>query len=168
MSRFTKQERQKIVREFALRHNGVYNPSLFVEEVREAGESHPAHSWFEWDAGKAALAYQVEQAREFARDLRIKFTVEDVGRTTPITIREAPMPMVISPVAGRRAGGGYVLVNPDSPEHMAEHCGQAATALRAWVSRYQSALVHAGGRLKDIERIVALLQAAASLNTEAA
>ena len=35
-TRITKATRQKIVREFALRHNGQFNPALFFEEVREA------------------------------------------------------------------------------------------------------------------------------------
>jgi hypothetical protein len=38
---FSKSIRQRIVREFAVRHNGQYNPSLFLEEVRQRG---PARS----------------------------------------------------------------------------------------------------------------------------
>ncbi|MDF2809310.1 MAG: hypothetical protein K0S56_341 [Microvirga sp.] len=144
MSRFTKERRQEIVREFALRHNGQFNPGLFLDEVREKGVEHPAYEWFEWDRDKAAHAYQVEQARDFARDLRVSFKVEEIGRKGTILVREAPMPMVLSPIGGRRDGGGYVLVDPDDPAHMTEHCRQAALALRAWLTRYQAALIHVG------------------------
>lgn len=147
MMRFTKELRQQIVEDFARRHNGVFNPTLFVEEVRATGADHPAHEWFEWDRDRAALAYQVEQAREFARGLRVTFTVEEIGRKSAVVVREERMPLVISPVAGRRDGGGYFLANPEDPEHMAEHCRQAATALRSWMERYGGALAHAGGRV---------------------
>lgn len=162
MARFTKELRQQIVEDFARRNNGVYNPTLFLQEVRAKGPDHPAYDWFEWDVEKAALAYQVEQARDFARDLRIRFEVEEVGRKEAITVRPVAMPLVISPVANRRDGGGYFLSNPDDPEHVAEHCRQAATALRAWADRYQSALAQAGVQSKAIESITKALDTAAS------
>lgn len=158
MARFTKDVRQQIVREFALRHNGIFNPTLFLEEVRETGAEHPAYEWFEWDASKAALAYQVEQARNFARDLRVVFTVEEVGRQSSVTVRQVEMPMVLSPIAGRSKGGGYVIVDPEDAEHMQEHCRQAAVALRAWMDRYQAALTHCGRSQDDFGEILRSLE----------
>lgn len=169
MARFTKQLRQQIVEEFSIRHNGHFNPTLFLEEVRSKGPRHPAYEWFEWDQDKAALAYQIEQARDFARDLRVSFRVEEVGRGRTVSVREAEMPMVLSPMAGRRDGGGYYLVDPENPEHAAEHCRQAAVALRAWFRRYQSALVHANGSSAAIEKAIKALEAASpSEDAEAA
>ncbi|WP_201829560.1 hypothetical protein [Microvirga zambiensis] len=159
MTRFTKELRQQIVKEFALRHNGVFNPTLFLEHVRETGPEHPAFEWFEWDQNKAALNYQIEQARSFARDLRVSFTVEEVGRSEPVRVRQAAMPLVLSPMEGRKDGGGYVLVNPDDPAHMIEHCQQAAIALRAWQNRYKSALLHAGGSPETLEEAIRQLEA---------
>lgn len=78
--RFTKAVRQEIVREFAIRHNGHFNPALFIAEVEARGEEHPAYSWFEWDQEKAAREYRLDQARDFASGLRVSFTVEEVGR----------------------------------------------------------------------------------------
>ena len=144
MTRYTKALRQKIVREFAVRHNGIYNPARFVDEVRRAGKKHPAHGWFTWDASKAAKAHWLQEARDFARDLRVVFTVEQVGRRKPLTVKQTEMPMVISPMSGRHRGGGYVLVQSGSEEHIAEHCLQAAMALDSWLSRYASALAHIG------------------------
>jgi hypothetical protein len=169
MSKFTKALRQQIVRDFSIRHNGQFNPALFVEEVRKTGPSHPAHEWFEWDAKKAALQYQIEQAREFARDLRVVFTVEEIGRNKAVVVRERVMPLVLSPIDRRDKGGGYVLTDPENPEHMAEHCRQAASALDAWLGRYSAAVDHAGGSAAAIQKQVNTLRlAGASVGDEAA
>ncbi len=162
MSSFTKAKRQKIVEEFARRHNGNYNPALFLEEVKTTGESHPAFGWFEWDADKAASAYQLEQARDFARDLRVSFKIEEIVGPNQVRIREHPIPMVISPMEGRRHGGGYRLTDPDDPEHIAEHCLQAARTLQQWRDRYSAALAHAGIKVSDVNTVIARLERKAS------
>ncbi len=120
MSKFTKQRRQEIVRDFAVRHNGHYNPRLFLEEVKREGEKHAAYDWFQWDTEKAAFAHHLEQAREFAQDLRVVFTVEAVGGAKNLKVKEAPMPLVISPMENRSTGGGYLLVDPKDPAYIAE------------------------------------------------
>lgn len=168
MSRISKEQRQQIVEEFARRHNGTYNPLLFLEEVRRAGEQHPAYDWFEWDTAKAAHQYQIEQARNFARDLRVKFTVEEVPRSSGMRVRETVVPMVISPMADRKNGGGYVLMDPNDPEMMAEHALQAAVALRAWFKRYQAVLIHAGVKPARIEGVICSLESLAPAHREAA
>lgn len=159
---FTKAVRQDIVREFALRHNGQYDPVLFLKEVQETGKGHPAYKWFEWDAAKAAHEFNLEQARAFARDLRVTFSVEEVRRNEPVSVRQVSMPLVQSPLEGRKKGGGYVLVDPENGEHKAEHCRQAASALRSWLNRYGAAVVHAGMTYTEIEEIASKLDKAAS------
>ena len=168
MAQFTKALRQQIVREFAVRHNGTFNPSLFLDEVRKVGASHPAHAWFDWNRDEAARKWQVEQAREFARDLRVTFKVEEIGRTKAVSVRESVMPLVMSPIAGRAQGGGYMLTNPDDPAHMAEHCAQAAMALRSWLNRYSAALSHAGSTPTAVMDIVQVLEAKAPQTATAA
>lgn len=139
---FTKERRQQIVEDFSRRHNGQFDPKLFLKEIEETGKKHAAYSWFEWDNAKAAKEHRLWQARSFAKDLRIHFTIEEVGRQGAITMKTSEMPMVISPADGRNDGGGYVQVDPNNPAHMTEHCHQAATALRSWLRRYQAAIVH--------------------------
>lgn len=158
MNKFTKALRQEIVRDFATRHNGQFNPALFVEEVRTKGPSHPAYEWFEWDQDKAAFQYQVEQARNFARDLRVSFKVEEIGRRGSIRVRETVIPMLLSPREHRSSGGGYYLVDPADPDHLHEHCAQAAVALRAWLNRYEAALIHAGGSVQFVTELVGALE----------
>jgi hypothetical protein len=162
-ARFTKHLRQKIVREFAVRHNGQYDAALFLREVRETGKTHPAYEWFEWDADAAAQAYQLEQARAFARDLRVIFRVEEVVGPHSVRVRETPMPMVLSSLETRHKGGGYKLVDPDDPQHIAEHCRQAARTLVQWIERYQAAIAHAGVKMAAFEVAVGKLEKAAEL-----
>lgn len=160
MARLTKEERQEIIRGFAGRHHGLFNPATFVEEIRKVGRKHPAYSWFTWDRDKAAFEHQVWQAREFAIGLRIRFTVEDIGRKGKMVIRERVMPFAISAVESRRGGGGYYVVDPENPEHMAEHCRQAAVALRTWLNRYSAVVSYAGGSSRTVERLLALIEQA--------
>lgn len=160
MRKFTKALRQQIVREFAVRHNGQYNPHLFVEEVRAQGENHPAHAWFQWDRDKAAGEYWLWQAREFASGLTVSFKIEEIGKNRKITIREIEAPLVQSPMDGRRDGGGYELFDPENPEHMTELCRQAAVSLTTWFTRYRGAIQHAGGSVGSVEKLLKLLQAA--------
>lgn len=169
MSNFTKELRQQIVEEFSRRHNGQYDPSLFLKEVKAKGKEHPAYSWFEWNNKKAAGEYQLWQARSFAKDLRIKFEVQEVGRGGTVTVRATEMPMVLSPASGRKGGGGYVLTDPSDPAHQAEHCHQAASALRSWLNRYSAAVTYAGYGPKVVEQIAdALEKVEAPAQTEAA
>lgn len=161
MSRYTKELRQQIVREFALRHNGQYNPALFVDEVLATGPDHPAHDWFEWDQAKAASEHRLWQAREFASGLKVTFAVEEVGADRSVAVRTAEMPLVLSPTAGRSDGGGYWLSDPGSPEHMAEFCEQAATGLATWLRRYASAVQFVGEDTASIDNLIARLRSAA-------
>lgn len=157
--RFTKELRQKIIRDFCLKRNADFDARLFEREVRETGEAHPAYSWFQWDEDKAAEQYRIWQAREFANGLTVSFTVEEIGRNKSISVREVEMPMLLSPLGGRRAGGGYLLSDPANPDHMAELCKQAATDLSRWLRRYEGAVAYAGGSVAAMERHLKLLEA---------
>jgi hypothetical protein len=158
MARFTKQLRQQVIREFCLRRNAEFDAKLFEQEVRETGPEHLAYEWFEWDDGEAARQHRIWQAREFARDLRVTFSVEEVGRAGTIHVREVEAPMLVSQMEGRLSGGGYFLTDPANPDHMAELCRQAATDLARWSRRYEGALAYAGGSLTTIEKQRLLLE----------
>lgn len=163
--RFTKEQRQQIVRDFAVRHNGHFNPRLFLDEVRSGGEDHPAHGWFTWDTAKAAEAHLLWQAREFANGLIVTFSVEEIGRDKTIKVREVTAPFAISPTDTRRKGGGYVVIDPSDPDHMRELCRQAATDLRRWLTRYEAAVSHVGGSATSMRKQLSLLEG--SVNTDA-
>jgi len=166
--RFTKEQRQEIVREFAIRHNGQFDPKLFLQEVRDTGADHPAHAWFTWDDDKAAREYRIWQARQFARDLKVTFSVQDVGGKQSFSVKRVEVPLVHSPTDGREDGGGYVLTDADNEEHMQELCRQGANALAAWLRRYRGAIEYAGGSTQQIERQLKALEAVATPTDQAA
>ena len=168
MARFTKALRQEIIRDFCERRNADFDARLFEQEVRETGPSHPAYEWFQWDAEKAAHDHRIWQAREFATGLKVSFTVEEIGRNKSISVREVEMPMLVSPLDGRRGGGGYFLSDPENPEHMAEFCRQAAADLARWLRRYHAAVAHAGGSVGAVERQLRLLESVAPEEVEEA
>jgi len=143
MARFTKELRQQIVREFAEGHGGMFDPAVFLASVRDAGPEHPAWEWFDWNDETAANEYRLDQARDFARGLVVRFEVKVVHRGT-LRVVEKAAPLALSPLGGRNDGGGYYLTDPDDPAHMEELCRQAAQSLRWFVSRYEAALAYAG------------------------
>lgn len=157
--RFTKEERQRIIAEFAVRHNGHYNPKLFLDEVRATGEDHPAFGWFTWDEARAAEAHRLWESRVFASGLRVSFSIDEIGRRGAVTVREVMMPFAISPVGTRDKGGGYVVSVPGDDGHMLELCSQALTDLGTWIDRYAGAVMYAGGSIHDLRKIQAALAA---------
>lgn len=167
MKKFTAAIRQEIIREFAIRHNGHWNPQLFIEEVTNQGRKHPAFEWFEWDKAKAVREHHLWQAREFAQGLKISFTVEKVGRKGPMSVKQVTAPAVLSPVGNRRKGGGYVLTDPGNADHMAEHCRQAAASLSTWLARYSGAVEYAGGSTAAVEKVLSSLTSAGALSEAA-
>ena len=168
MAKFSKALRQQILDEFTTRHNGQYNPALFVNEVKRAGPDHPAFDWFEWDDDDAAHQHRLWQAREFARDLRVTFTVEELNADKTVKVRQVEAPMVLSPVDQRKKGGGYYKVDLSNPEHMAELCRQAATALSLWLRRYEAAVMHTGGSPATVRDQIEALEGAAEAASKAA
>lgn len=164
---YTQQIRQEIIREFASRHEGRYEPRAFLDEVRSSGSSHPAYAWFQWNNSKAADEYRLQQARDFSRDLKITFEIEDVGRTKPVRVIVSA-PMLISPMESRQTGGGYRLFDPDKPVDMEELCRQAAQSLTSWLARYQAVIEHSGGSVKSIERQITALEKTATKEIAAA
>lgn len=168
MPRFTKELRQRLIREFAVRHNGTFNPTLFLEEVERTGEAHEAYAWFEWDDATAARRHRIEQAREFARDLKVTFTVEEVGRNQAITVRQLEAPFAVSPTDHRAKGGGYMLIEAENPGHLAEIAKQAASDLRAWARRYDAVLSLAGLSAEHVEKMASALDRTAGTDRQTA
>lgn len=168
MRRYTKKLRQEIIRAFAIRHNGQYNPALFLDEVRETGPEHPAYEWFDWDDAAAAQQHRLQQARHFAQGLKVVFKIEEVGRSKAIKVREVEAPLVISSLDSRHKGGGYRLTDPENGDHMAEFCRQGAKELKAWIDRYKGAIAYAGGSTNSLHAVLEKLEAAASADGDKA
>lgn len=156
MTRFTKAFRQQIVRDFAEQNGGWFDPAAFVEFVKASGESHPAWGWFDWDDESAAHQYRLDQARDFARGLKITFEVRTVAGGK-MKIRQATAPLALSPIDGRKDGGGYYMTDPNNEAHLEELRKQAAQSLRWFLMRYHSVIEQNG--IDYLERLQRSLEA---------
>ena len=161
--RFSKELRQQIIEDFARDHGGTFDAAGFLGVVQQVGKKHSAYEWFEWSNQKAAREHRLWQAREFAIGLKIRFDVETVERGK-VRIVSTTAPMVISPLDSRKDGGGYFVTDPKNPDHMAEHCRQAALALKLFLVRYEGAVVYAGGNIAMLQEAFGLLQIASSVS----
>lgn len=167
MARFTKALRQQLVRDFAEKNGGWFDPAAFLSEVRKAGDKHPAYEWFEWDDNKAAHEFRLDQARDFARGLIVSFEVRTTHRGSMRVVAQSA-PLLLSPINGRKGGGGYFITDPNDPSHMMELCLQAAQSMRWFISRYEGALRYAGVNVAPFEKVQEVLEDMAPRRAEAA
>ena len=151
--RITSAERQRIINDI-IERDGFFSPRAFVEEVQATKGRHPAWGWFTWDDETAAAEHRVEEARNFARGLRVKWGIEVIDRGK-IRVKSYEAPFIISPMQDRKSGGGYVVLNmADNPGDFQD---EAATALQAWLTRYGGAVIRAGISTKAVENLLARL-----------
>lgn len=139
-SGITMEDRRRVAADFARRHNGVFLPHLFVQEVAAAGPSHPAYRWFEWDDSVAAGQLRLKQARDFVRGIVVEFRVHELTTSPSISVAVSS-PAYLSHVDGRTKGGGYRAFRPDDPESVDELTRQAAASLESFCRRYKAAFV---------------------------
>jgi hypothetical protein len=130
-------------------HGGGFNPAEFVDYVAASGPAHPAWAWFTWDDLTAAEAHRVDEARAFVSDLKISFSVEEIGGGQ-LKIRTVETPMVISPMYHRVHGGGYVSV---TGERLPDLAAEGAIALGAFLRRYGSVAALAGCNIAALEEV---------------
>lgn len=156
---FSKQDRQKIVDGYlAATGRNLFVPGEFIDWLSGEPE-HEAYEWFfsQTDAD-AAREYRIGLARRMASGLRITTVIEEKeASVTSIRVREYPA--YVSPVAGRRSGGGYTPFNPNDAADMDELRRQGAVALRSWLVRYRGAYEAAGVSVASIEAIAAQITA---------
>jgi len=67
-------------------------------------------------------------------------------------------PAYISPVSGRREGGGYAPFDPRSEVDQAELRRQAAASLAAWLNRYRGAAENIGLDVGPLEEMTQALR----------
>lgn len=54
----------------AVANGGTITPAVVLETAKDP--KNPLHAHFEWDDGKAAIAYRMDQAREIVRVIRVE------------------------------------------------------------------------------------------------
>jgi hypothetical protein len=155
--KFTTKTRQRIIDDYlAETGRNMFVPPEFVDWL--AGKpDHEAYPWFFGkDDAEAAREYRIGLARRMASGLRIVVsTQETTAQVIHVTTREYPA--YVSPISGRKAGGGYARFDPDDEASIAELRRQGATALRAWLVRYRGVAESMGLDMKPIEEIALVL-----------
>lgn len=133
----------------------MFEPGEFVDWL--AGQpDHEAYPWFYGkDDATAAREYRIQMARQMASGLRITVRSEEPGAGGVVRIVERSYPALISPIAGRRTGGGYQPFDPSDPAAQAELRRQGAVALVSWVERYAGAFEAAGLDCAPVKEIAA-------------
>lgn len=166
MAGFDKKARQKIIDDY-LEASGanMFVAAAFVDWLAERPD-HEAYDWF-FGAGDAADAreYRIMKARQMTNDLRIVAPVSaapDTGQVVSIAVRE--FPAYVSPVAGRKAGGGYLAFDPNDAAAVAELRRQGAVALRGWLARYRGVMELTGVDLAQIEQIAVQIEGRVALS----
>jgi len=159
--KFTKRDRQKIIDGY-LQDSGenMFNASAFIDWL-SGKPDHQAYPWFfAKDDQAAAREYRIGLARQMASGLRIISNVQTIDASNVVHIVTREYPAYVSPVAGRRFGGGYERFDPADSEHIAELQRQGAQGLRSWLDRYAD--VFASYDLSVIEAIAAQAEKAKS------
>ena len=131
----------------------VFEPGEFIDWLSERPD-HEAYAWFfAKDDATAAREYRIELARRMAAGLRITVRVEQPTESKTVRIAERSYPAFISPVSGRRGGGGYQPFDPNDPASLEELRRQGLVALASWVERYAGAFEAAGVDCDSIRKI---------------
>lgn len=156
MAGFPMRQRQQIIDNYlAATGRNLFNPAEFIDWLGGQPD-HEAYPWFfGMDDATAAREHRIQMARSMANGLRITAQVSQApekASTVNVAVRE--FPAMISPVAGRKEGGGYQPFDPTDVQQADELRRQGAQALRAWLSRYRGIAEQAGIQVDAIEEIV--------------
>lgn len=154
----SKAHRQRIINEYlAATGQNMFRAGEFVDWLADEPD-HEAYGWFYGkDDADMARERRIDIARRMASGLRITVAISNVNHPRVISIGVKEFPAYVSPLSGRRMGGGYHTLDPDDPAAMAELIGQAAQSLRGWLARYRGAIDAHGIDPARVEAIIAEL-----------
>lgn len=166
MAKFTKADRQRIIDGY-LADSGanMFVPAEFIDWLSGEKE-HEAYGWFfgRTDA-EMAREQRVWMARQMASGLRIVANVSEApGKGSVVSVKVREFPAFVSPVAGRKSGGGYEPFDPRDAASVSELQRQGASALRSWLRRYGGLLDMMGVERAPIEEIASDLEGRVALS----
>lgn len=159
MSGFPMKKRQAIIDGYlAATGSNLFVPAEFIDWLSGQPE-HEAYDWFFGISNEAAAReYRIGLARQMASGLRITAQVQSApAARSKVSVEVREYPAMVSPIDGRKSGGGYVPFDPSDPALSAELKRQAASALKAWLQRYRGVAEQSGINLKPIEKIAGAL-----------
>jgi hypothetical protein len=158
MATWSARERQRVVDAY-LNDSGCnqFVPREFLAWLRERPDN-PVHPvFFGMDDAEAAQAWREGRVRHWISGLRIAVRVTNDVSSAVVGVVVRELPAMVSPAAGRSAGGGYAPVDPSDPAMLAELRRQAAGALDSWLGRYAGVTELAGVDTTPIREIAAHL-----------
>lgn len=107
-------------------------------------------------SAETAREHRIGMARQWANGLRISAKVSDApSQSAVVSVVTREFPAMVSPVSGRKDGGGYQPFHPDDPAMVAELRRQGAQSLRAWLARFRGVAEMGGLDVGPIEQIAA-------------
>lgn len=150
----TKQDRQRIIDDYLSKSGrNMFVPAEFVDWLQDRPEHEAYEAFFGTTDAVAAREYRTQMARKMASGLRIVARQEEARKATVVSISVREYPAFVSPMAGRKSGGGYEPFDPDNAAQLAELVEQGRASLRGWLARYCGAFEEAGVDLSHIEKI---------------
>ena len=155
--RFSKHTKQRVIDEYMqATGTNMYVPEEFVTWL-QGQPDHEAYEAFHGRDEELLWQAKLDLAREFASGLRIvaKTEVIESGVTS---VKVTEYPAYISPVKGRKDGGGYEPFDPSDEDAQAELRRQAGVQLAAWLNRYRGSAEHFGLDMTPIEDMVRVLR----------
>lgn len=152
MGGFPKKERQAIIDGYlAETGRNMFIPAEFIDWL-SGQKSHPAYPWFFSKTDKeAAREWRIDLARRMASGLRIVVEASDTKAASVVGLTVREYPAYVSPLDGRRQGGGYAPFDPDDAAMMAELRRQGMVALKSWLNRYGGAFPEAAAITDIVE-----------------
>ena len=156
--RFSKDTKQRIIDEY-LASTGLntFRADEFVDWLADQPDHEAYAAFYGMTDEHAARQYRIDMARDMASGLRIvaKTEVIESGVTS---VKVTEYPAYISPVKGRKDGGGYEPFDPSDEDAQAELRRQAGVQLAAWLNRYRGSAENIGLDMTPIEDMVRVLR----------
>lgn len=175
MAGFNRNFRQKVIDEYlhSTRAN-FFVPAEFLDWLRDKSDHAVYPVFFGKSDEDAAQEYRLMLARQFVSGLRIKITVTPAMASSlphiAVQVREPTtftVPAFVSPVAGRKEGGGYFQTDVTEPEPTTELYRQAAQSLASWLERHADVARLAGADVGSVEQVLGVLTTAGTMETAA-
>lgn len=158
MAKFTSKDRQRIIDEYlASTRRNMFVAGEFIDWLGR----NPGHEAYEWFFSKsdteAAREYRIGLARQMASGLRITLKVSDTPKSS-VSVKVREFPALVSPISGRKSGGGYQSFDPSDAVLVAELRRQAVQSLTAWLNRYRGVMEAGGTDLSQIEALAVSIE----------
>jgi hypothetical protein len=156
--------KQKVIDDYMHKSGkNAFVPAEFLAWLKNRPDHECYEVFFGMSDEEAAQAYREELVRKWVSGLRIIVRQEESShrKIGAVEVREYTLPLLHSPVEGRKQGVGYIHTDPEDETHLAEIARQGAVALAAWLERYAGAANLLGVDLSGAEAIRVALDAAA-------